>query len=418
MRSSYDRRDLGGGVYLSQISDPKFKTNTVFIRFMIEYSEKDAAALALIPAVLTSCSAEYPTGTEFNKKLNALYGTTVSGAVNQMGDIYELKISADFLADRYALGGDRISDDVSKLLVGCIFNPAVENGGFAEDEFEMRRKDLLDAIDAEINDKISYAMSLSFETVYRGESRACKYYGSREAVEKVTPAEAYEVYKRVLKKAKVEISFCGHGGFDDAIKVLEEAFKTDRQSWSTPSFLSYSPIKPEPEYVTKHMSVAQANLVMAFKPEKHDLRTAQVLSCVYGGAPFSKLFANVREKMSLCYFCQSIYSETKGTMFVVSAVEFDNIEKAKNEIIRQLSLIADGEVTEDELTSAKLILANSYRSREDKISLIEDWYACGNLRGEVLTPEEYIEKLSEVTREDVIDLAKSFKLDTVYIQRD
>ena len=307
---------------------------------------------------------------------------------------------------------------MSKLLVGCIFNPAVEQGGFAADEFEMRRKDLLDAIDAEINDKISYAMSLSFETVYRGESRACKYYGSREAVEKVTPAEAYEVYKRVLKQAKVEISFCGHGGFDDAIKVLEETFKTDRQSWSTPSFLSYSPVKPEPEYVTKHMSVAQANLVIAFKPQKHDLRTAQVLSCVYGGAPFSKLFANVREKMSLCYFCQSIYSETKGTMFVVSAVEFDNIEKAKNEIIRQLSLIADGEVTDDELRSAKLILANSYRSREDKISLIEDWYACGNLRGEVLTPEEYIEKLSEVTREDVIDLAKSFKLDTVYVQRD
>ena len=70
-------------------------------------------------------------------------------------------------------------------------------------------------------------MGLSFETVYRGEARACKYYGNREAVEKVTPAEAYEVYKRVLKKAKVEISFCGHGGFDDAIKVLEKAFKTD-----------------------------------------------------------------------------------------------------------------------------------------------------------------------------------------------
>ena len=138
------------------------------------------------------------------------------------------------------------------------------------------------------------------------------------------------------------------------------------------------------------MSVAQANLVMAFKPEKHDLRTAQVLSCVYGGAPFSKLFANVREKMSLCYFCQSIYSETKGTMFVVSAVEFDNIEKAKNEIIRQLSLIADGEVTEDELRSAKLILANSYRSREDKIFLIDDWYACGNLRGEVPYPSRGI----------------------------
>ena len=121
--------------------------------------------------------------------------------------------------------------------------------------------------------------------------------------------------------------------------------------------------------------------------------------------------------MSLCYFCQSIYSETKGTMFVVSAVEFDNIDKAKDEIIHQLSLIANGEFTDDELANAKLYLANAYSSSEDRISSIELWYFRCNQRNEILTPQEYAEKLCEVTREQVIQLAAQMKLDTVFVLR-
>ncbi len=415
MQTAYERMELGGGVSLSRMSNPKFKTNTVFVRFLTEYKSSDAAALALIPSVITSCSSEYPTGTQLNKKLSALYGTNISGAASQKGDIYEIMVCIDYLSDVYALDGDKISLEAAKILLGCIFEPAIENGGFAQAEFEMRRSDLLDAIDAEINDKVSYALNLSYETVYKGESSACKYYGTREQVEKVSAGEAYEAYKRLLKEAKIEISLCGHGDFDDAEKMLRDAFKTDRQSWLNPVYLSYSRVKPEPEYAQKLMNVSQANLVMAFKPDRYDLRTAQVMSCIYGGSPFSKLFANVREKMSLCYFCQSIYSETKGTLFVVSAVEFENIDKARDEIIRQLSLMANGDYTDEELANAKLFLTNSLSSSEDRISSIDRWYFGCEQRGEILTPDEYIEKLNGVTREDVTALAKSMKLDTVFV---
>lgn len=417
MQTAYKRTELGGGVAISKIADSKFKTNSVYVRFLTEYKREDAAALALIPSVITSSSEDYPTGTLLNKKLNALYGTTVTGSASQIGGMYEVTVCIDYLSDVYALDGDKIAEPASQILLGCIFRPALENGGFAAAEFEMRRKDLLDSIDAEINDKVSYALSEAFKTVYEGEPSASKHYGSREEVESVTPQKAYEVYKKLLSEAKVEISLCGHGDFDEAEKLLSHAFDTARTSFADPKYFDYSAVKADTAYAEEKMDVSQANLVLAFKPKTRDLRVAQVMSCVYGGSAFSKLFANVREKMSLCYFCQSIYSETKGTMFVVSAVEFDNIDKAKDEIIHQLSLIANGEFTDDELANAKLYLANAYSSSEDRISSIDLWYFRCNQRNEILTPQEYAEKLCEVTREQVIQLAAQMKLDTVFVLR-
>lgn len=395
------------------IRDGKFKSNTITVRFLTEYNRENAAALALIPAVISSCNSKYPTGKEFSKRLSALYGTAVSGFSDQKGDIYEIAFSVDYLDDRYALSGESISEQAFEILIDCIFRPAIEDGGFAATEFEMRRNDLLDAIDGEINDKVSYAMNLAYETVYRGEPSAEKYYGSREDVESITPQRAFKVYKKLLAEAKTEISLCGCGDFDKLMPMLE-VFENGGAG-KCPAFVSFSPCKPRPEYVEEHISCSQANMVMAFKSGRRDVYTAQVMSMIYGGAPFSKLFANVREKLSLCYFCSAMYSEAKGTMFVVSAVEESNIEAAKSEILRQLSLIAEGDFSDDDVASAKLMLESRMKAVGDRILSLEGWYNLGLRRGELLSPGEYSQRIRAVGREDIAAFARDMKLDTVFV---
>lgn len=406
-------KELPGGASALVIRDGKFKSNTITVRFLTEYSREDAASLALIPAVISSCSEKYPTGKEFSKRLSALYGTSVSGFSDQKGDICEIAFSVDYLDDRYALSGENISEQAFEILLDCIFHPAIENGGFAATEFEMRRNDLLDAIDGEINDKVSYAMNLAYETVYRGEPSAQKYYGSREDVESVTPQRAFKVYEKLLREAKIEISFCGCGDFDKLAPMLGVFDSVG--SGNCPEYISFSPCKPEPEYAEAHISCSQANMVMAFKSGRRDIPTAQVMSMIYGGAPFSKLFANVREKLSLCYFCSAAYSEAKGTMFVVSAVEESNIEAAKSEILRQLSLMAEGDFTDDDISSAKLMLESRLKSVGDRVLSLEGWYNLGIRRGELLSPAEFAQRIRAVGREDIVAFARDMKLDTVFV---
>ena len=398
---------------LLTIHDGKFKSNAITVRFLTGFNRRDAAALALIPAVISSCCEKYPTGKEFSQRLSALYGTSVSGSSDQKGDIYEIAFSVDYLDDSFALNGEDISAQACGLLNDCIFSPAIENGGFAKTEFEMRRNDLLDAIDGEINDKISYALNLAYETVYHGEPSAEKYYGTREDVEKITPREAYEVYKRLLETAKVEISFCGCGDYKRLAPFFERF--ADGKIRENPAYISYSRCKQTPAQVEKHMSVAQANLVLAFKPQIHDIYTAQVMSMIYGGAPFSKLFANVREKLSLCYFCSAMYSEPKGTMFVVSAVEEKNIALAEKEIVNQLSLVADGDFSDDDIASAKLALTSRMKAVGDRVFSLDGWYNLCLKRGEIISPQEYSRRLNNVKHEDIAALARDMKLDTVFV---
>ncbi len=413
MQPEYQYKELSEGVSLLTIHDGKFKSNAITVRFLTEYDRRDAAALALIPAVISSCCEKYPTGKELSQRLSALYGTSVSGSSDQKGDIYEIAFSVDYLDDSFALDGEDISAQACGLLNDCIFSPALEDGGFARTEFEMRRNDLLDAIDGEINDKISYALNLAYETVYRSEPSAEKYYGSRADVEKITPREAYEVYKKLLETAKVEISFCGCGDCKRLAPFFERF--ADGKIRKNPAYISYSNCKPRTERVEKLMNVSQANLVLAFKPQIHDIYTAQVMSMIYGGAPFSKLFANVREKLSLCYFCSAMYSEPKGTMFVVSAVEEKNIVLAEKEIINQLSLVAKGDFSDDDIASAKLALTSRMKAVGDRVFSLDGWYNLCLKRGEIISPQEYSRRLNNVKREDIAALARDMKLDTVFV---
>ena len=69
---------------------------------------------------------------------------------------------------------------------------------------------------------------------------------------------------------------------------------------------------------------------------------ARLMTAMFGGTPHSKLFLNVREKMSLCYYCAARYNSNKGIMTVESGVETQNIEAAKNEILNQLEEMKRG----------------------------------------------------------------------------
>lgn len=409
------RFEPSGGLAINTVVDPKFKTNMINIRFMAEHDINKAAAYALIPQVLTSTNAEYPDSAMLSRRLNAFYGAWMGCSSRHIGDIYELSMSISFLCERYALDGECISDEAAKLLLDCVLNPALEGDGFLNSEFNTKKIDLLNQIDSEINDKLGYAMNQAFGIAYRGEPSADRYFGTRERVEALTPEQAYSTYRELLKTARIEISLCGAGPFDSIEALFANAFKRDGTMFASPKYFAPSPCKASPEYGEISLDVQQANLILIFKTGGADHCAMSVLSSIYGETPLSKLFLNVREKLSLCYFCSSAYIETKGVLYVVSGVAPENIEPAKDEIIAQLDAIKSGDFTDDEIAATKLALANAYRSIGDKMRGLDDWYNTQTLKGSTDTPEDKLEKLNVVTREEIIAAAEKIRLDTVFV---
>ena len=166
------------------------------------------------------------------------------------------------------------------------------------------------------------------------------------------------------------------------------------------------------------MAVKQGKLVMGFSADMwgddDNTLPLMVMPDIFGGGPYSKLFSNVREKMSLCYYCSASTVRQKGLVTVDSGVEAENADKAKREILNQLDAVKNGEFTDFEYEASLKSIRDSLNSYNDSQVTLDTWYALKANNKNLYSPEEIGEKISAITREDIINAAKGIKLHTVY----
>ena len=140
----------------------------------------------------------------------------------------------------------------------------------------------------------------------------------------------------------------------------------------------------------------------------------QMFNTIFGSGMTSKLFMNIREKMSLAYSIGSGYYGTKGIVTVSAGIDFDKEELTRQEVLRQLKACQDGEISEEELTAARQAILSSLRATHDSPGSIEGYYATAALSGMKMTPAQYMAAIEAVTKEQVVAAANSLQLHTTY----
>ena len=425
MAVSYSREELGRGISLTRIYDKKFKSNCVKIAFISPLDEKTACVNAMLQTVLVTSNAEIPSRTKLTSTLTGLYGSSIGTNCGTIGDYQSVGLSASFIGDDYTIDGEVISVQVvnkSWMYLGQKdekVHQFVLIKKFCEKYFTLRKQELIDAIVATVNDKRGYALLQAKKLIFEGEPAAVSAIGTVELAENITQEDLLRQHKKLLESAKIEITISGGGNTAAAEKLIRDEMEALKRV-SPVEKIDYrhnSPAKAEPVYRELKMQVSQSKMVMAFKSDYEDIYTAKLFCMLLGATPFSKLFANVREKMSLCYYCSSAYADRKGTLFIDSGVESCNIEKAKKAIEEQLEAICNGDFTDEELENTKKSLCGGFKSNYDSIYDIMGWYAAQNTRNTAFTPEEINERIARITREDIISCAKTFKPDTVFVIR-
>ena len=167
------------------------------------------------------------------------------------------------------------------------------------------------------------------------------------------------------------------------------------------------------------MPVKQGKLVMGLRSSKGETLPESVktwiMTDLFGGGPYSKLFCNVREKMSLCYYCAARGIRAKGLIFIESGVEKENIESARTAIMDQFNRVKNGEISDTEFNSSKLSLSDAFRSLAADQGSLAGWYDARALSDSCLSPEDIANEVENVKLSDVISAAKDYELDTVYI---
>lgn len=412
------RTRIGDGIWFNSVVDGRYKTNRISVSLILPLERETASVNALIPGVLRKGTKSCPDFTEFSKKLAMFYGMRVGYGVTAVGDCQVMTLSADVIDDSYALNAEPLLKEAGRILAEVVLEPVMEEGAFRETDIELEKQSLIDLIESEINEKRYYALNRAMSVLCAGEPAGVNKYGYIEDVKKISPRSAAEAYAGLLETARIEVMFVGCGDPNQAKQILEQAFSGIKRN---PRRFDVFTVKKEAvlKEETDRMNVAQSKLVLGFRtavrPDDEAIDAVRLMLALYGGTPSSKLFLNVREKMSLCYYCAARPNVSKGLAFVDCGVEHQNIEKAKAEILRQLDCIRNGEFTEEELQHAKLSMVNSFRSVGDSAGAVEGWYLSQVLYGTQNSPEAEAEKIAGISRDAVIQAAVNMKLDTVYL---
>ena len=415
---NYDRIEIGDRIGLTTIIDEKFKSSLLTVRFIVPLDEKSVSDNVIGFSLLSDANSEYRSIAEMSEVLSELYGSSLSSYSRKRGDLQILGVTSSWLASRYALYGEDIQKSMLKIFSDCLFSPAAENGAFDSELFSIEQKELFDRIEAELNSKRAYAISQATAAAFRGEPAENSSYGTKETALAVTAASAYEAYRHILETAQIEATFVSAEPDPMVEDMLRNGFAAIERHPVTVSFIGRSPVKPEAVTVSGEYDVRQCKMVMVLKTPSEDAFALRMLSTILGETATSKLFLNVREKLSLCYYCGCQISLTKGALIIDSGVERDNIEKAKAEIMAQIEEMCKGNISDEEIESALLSTDNGLCQVGDTLSSYSGWYFERFCEGNHKDPQEMFRDYSAVSRERIVEAAKSLKPDTVYLMLD
>jgi len=409
------RKQLADGVYLTYLPARKFKTSILSAQFVTPLRQDTASAYALLPAVLRRGTVTYPDMGSLEAQLDKLYGARVDYTIRKKGENQCVGFVASCIDDSFVPGGEKLLESVANLLGELICDPITERGRFVPTYFETEKTNLIDAIRSLINDKRDYADSRLLREMCAGEAYAVPRLGDEAGAEKLQLRKLYAQYGELIATSRLELIYCGSASMERVERALHAAFSTlPRETIRETAAVRPHKGRQEVLYVTDHLDVTQGKLGMGFSCGSSDTAALLMGNTLFGGSSNSKLFMNVREKLSLCYYASSLYHRQKGLITVSSGIEFDNYQKAFDEIMAQLSAVQNGDLEDWELEGARSTLLNAYSSMNDSQGKLENFYLGQAATGQHETPEELAEQVRNVTPERIFRAMQTVELDTVY----
>ena len=409
------RKELMEGVSLTYLPARKFKTGLLSAHFLTPLDRGSAAVRALLPAVLRRGTVGSPDMGAISARLDRLYGAELDYTVRKKGECQCVGFVGSFIDDAYALGGEKLLEPVAELLGEMILAPVTRSGRFLPDYVESERDNLADAIRSIRNDKRDWADLRLLQELCTGEAYGVSRLGDEKSVEKTSPQKLYAEYRRLVASAPMELFYCGSAELSRVEDALLNALSAlPRQGVAPVPVTEHHRPRQETRVVREGMDVTQGKLGMGFSCTSDDESALLLGNLLFGGSSNSKLFLNVREKLSLCYYASSLYHRQKGLITVSSGVEFADFQPAYEEILSQLQALRQGQLEPWELDAAKGVLRSAYAAMEDSQGRLENFWLGQAIEGRSDSPEDLSQEMEETSAERIFRAMETVKLDTVY----
>ena len=415
------RTQLLPGVHLTAVQTQKFKSSVLGMQFLLPLAREQAALHALLPMVLRRGTAEHPDMESLSAVLDELYGGSLEPTVRKKGETQCVGFVGSFLDDAYTLDGSAVLEPSAAPLGELVLRPYTRDEVFCPDYTRQERENLVTRIRAQVNDKRQYAQVRVVAEMCAGEPFGVDKLGDVEHAAAVTPGSLWERYQQLLSTAQIELYYCGSAEEERVARALKEALSAlpVNEGRICPDCEVRLHAGPEPSMVEESMDVTQGKLAMGFRTGgvtcwEEEYPAMAMCNAVFGGTTLSKLFMNVREKLSLCYYASSTLEKMKGLILVSSGIEFDKFQQARDEILHQLEEIRQGNMEDWELEGTRRTMIGAHLATLDVQDRQEDFWLGQTAASLETGIEELVAQLEQVTREQVAQAAQKLELDTIY----
>ena len=414
-----ERKQLAPGVYLTALDAQKFNRCRITVHLRFPAKREYATNTALLPLVLERGYAACPDMTALSRRLAALYGADLGVDLGVAGIDRVLTADICGIKDEFALKGENLTAEYCGIVLGTIFDPYLVDGVFDPEAVRIEKETMTRRLQAEYNNKRLYCVRQARRRFFGDSPAGTELGGYLADLPAVTPQTLKAEYDRILQSAVIDVMVQGADADSVAVLVQERiaGIRRDPCAYAAPVAM--------PRVETQHYSEAisgltQAKLCMLFttgdasvQPTIHQLRMAMGL---FGGTSTSRLFRNVREKQSLCYYCASTAVRSTGVMMVDSGVEPGGEERAEQAILKEWEALKNGPITSGELEDTRRALLSGMESLGDSLTALENWYYGQIARGEPLTdPETARAAVCAVTEEEVRAILQGYSYSIRYI---
>ncbi|STO11800.1 Peptidase M16 inactive domain [[Flavobacterium] thermophilum] len=407
-----------GPVRVHTISTDKYKTNTIVWKMKAPLAKETVTLRALLPYVLQSGTADYPSVKALRTYLDELYGATLNVDLTKKGEHHIMTIRIDVANERFLPEQTPLLSKALQLLADLLFRPALDGGRFVTDIVEQEKRALRQRIQAVYDDKMRYANMRLVEEMCKGEPYALSPNGELEDVDAITAEGLHRYYERALAEDELDLYVIGDVDEEEVLNTVRQRFLLPDRAEPARTPQAQAKARGEVKEVIERQDVKQGKLNIGYRTnvtyEDDDYYALQMFNGIFGGFSHSKLFINVREKASLAYYAASRLESHKGLLMVMSGIEPDNYEKARRIIDEQMQAMKNGDFTDEEIAQTKAVIRNQLLETLDTPrGLVEVLYH--NVVSTRKRPiDEWMAGTDQVTREDVVRVADKVELDTVY----
>ena len=423
---NYNKTKIKEGITIHNIKTNKFKTNLYAVFIAMPLDRETVTKNALLTAVLRRGTNNIQSQDQISKKLEEMYGASFDCGIEKTGDNHIMKFYLEALNEKFLPTKEELTKQCVDLLFDIIFNPLVENNGFKSEYVESEKKNLKQIIESKIDDKRRYSLERCVEEMFKNEPYGLYRYGYVEDLKSITPESLYQYYNQMINECKIDIFASGEIEQEEINNIIKDNKEIAKLKERNAKYVPYKEqVTPkhikDVNVVEEHKQVGQGNLVIGLSVNSNT-ENARYITSVYnailGGGANSKLFQNVREKESLAYTAGSTYRRQKDAIFIRCGIEIANYEKALKTIEKQIEDIKNGEFTDEDVNNSKELIISSIRSISAEQDTEITYYYGQELSEKFVSVDEYLEKINNVKKEDIKEVAKNMDVNTVYFLRD